>query len=286
MALESDYYSTAEFGEDWWQQAPVVERTAGILGEYLVGIFVGTVSREKPVAEIFTGFLMEEQDRLCWCSAGHVIEQVDKWLEEYRHERAAMKWVLLREGGKLEMWPLQNLSMVLFSAHEQGVDFGLAALEGLDLASFRQVRGPTPLRLPSAERSVPEPEGFYMIGFPADAVRTIQRPLSNEGADASTRFRMQVLPIRRVPYLGPQEAKEFWSDPGAFYGEILPTLNSTRERFAVPGMSGGPLFGVTRGDSYRINARLWGVQRSWDPASTTIRCEPVHKLRRVMPLTR
>jgi hypothetical protein len=282
--MESDYYSTAEFGEDWWQQAPVVERIAGILGEYLVGIFVGAVGGEKPVAEIFTGFLMEAQGRLCWGSAGHVIEHIDRWLEEYRHERAVMKWVLLRGEGKLEIWPLQNLSMVLFSAHQQGVDFGLAALEGLDLDSFRQVRGPTPIRLPSVERAVPEPEGFYMIGFPAGAVRTVQRSFGNEGVDASTRFRLQVLPIRRVPYLGPQEAKEFWSDPDAFYGEILPTLNSSQERFAVPGMSGGPLFGVTRGDSYRISARLWGVQRSWDSASMTIRCEPIHKLRGVMSL--
>jgi len=85
--------------------------------------------------------------------------------------------------------------------------------------------------------------------------------------------------VRQIEYRGDIWNKEFWNDPKAFYGQIIPFAEGSEfQPISVKGMSGGPLFSVERDPSGRIGYRLYGIQRSEDKDERLIRVEPLHKI--------
>jgi hypothetical protein len=169
----------------------------------------------------------------------------------------------------------------MFSGSEFGIDFGAIKIMGLDAQiMLNNNRTQVITELIWKDLHLAKPEGYYVLGYPQEWTDHHEVRLSDNQILNSFRANLACLPVRQIEYRGEFHTdKEFWNDPEAFYGQILPFVDESEHQPAsVKGMSGGPLFSIERDPSDRIRYRLFGIQRSEDKDERLIRAEPIHKI--------
>ena len=94
---------------------------------------------------------------------------------------------------------------------------------------------------------------------------------------------MTCIPLIKIEYDQCKGEGEFWSDPDAFYGKIVPfSGDSEVPPINIKGMSGGPLLSIERKPDKGFLYRLYGIQRSWESRQRIIRAESIYKIQEII----
>ncbi len=271
----------ADLPNDWWQKLSTCNTLADWFGRHIVGLlFYVQAEGSKPEVRVYTGFVLYYEENLLWITAGHVVDIIRDLLSNPKIKVKIMRWLDGCEIPGAEFIPVHNRNLYMFSSSEIGVDFGAIGITGLDAENMlNNNRTQVITELIWKNLHLAKPEGYYVLGYPQEWIKHEEEQLSDNRILNLFRVNLACLPVRRIEYRGDIHTKEFWNDPEAFYGQIIPFVDEPEYQPAsVGGMSGGPLFSIERDPSDRIRYRLFGIQRSEDKDEKLIRVEPMHKI--------
>ena len=270
----------ADLPDDWWQQLSACETLADWFGRHLVGLYFSIKSRGTKQQGAYTGFVLFYDENLLWITAGHVVEEIRQLLSNPEIDVEVMRWLDGCEISGAESIPVHHRNLDMFSGLQYGVDFGAIRIIGLDAQTIlNNNRTQVITELIWKNMHLAKPEGYYILGYPQEWTEHYDVQLSDNQIFNLLRMKLACLPVRQIEYRGDIWNKEFWNDPKAFYGQIIPFAEGSEfQPISVKGMSGGPLFSVERDPSGRIGYRLYGIQRSEDKDERLIRVEPLHKI--------
>jgi hypothetical protein len=265
--------------DDWWRYAAVSKDLADWFSRHLLGLLLEVEVGDKTHCRVYTGFLLDYQEYLWWVTAGHVIERVGEISSNPHMKIRRMRWLDGYEVPGAESIPVDDRDLQTFSALDRGLDVGMAlipTLDAMNIVSNNRVRIMTEQAWKNIHLA--RPEGYYILGYPKEWVEVVETPLSGNRMRFSLRADLACLPVRRIEHRGPHRTKEFWNDPDAFYGEILPFVDAqVYQPNDIVGVSGGPLLSIERTSDGHLLYRLFGIQRSWDRDERLIRAEPIHR---------
>jgi hypothetical protein len=266
---------------NWWQQLSTCQVLADWFSHHLVGLFFSVQIDGHHQQCVYTGLILNYENNLLWATAGHVIDQISNLLFDSRINIWAMRWLDGCEIPGAESIPVHNRNFDMFSATKFGIDFGVVRIIGLDAENMLRNEH-IQLITEQAWKNphLGKPEGYYVVGYPEEWIQYKEKQLSDNQVFNSFRANVACLPVRQIEYMGGSYPnKEFWSDPEAFYGQLVPFDDGSQyQPTSVKGMSGGPLFSIERDPSDRIRYRFIGIQRSEDKENRFIRVEKVQKI--------
>ncbi|MCI0399682.1 MAG: hypothetical protein L0332_10950 [Chloroflexi bacterium] len=277
----------SDLPDDWWRRLSTCQTLANWFGRYLVGLFFSVSLGGQPQYGVYTGFLLYHRQALLWITAGHVIDEIRGILSSPNVNITMMHWLDGYEFFGAESIPVHNRDLRMYSASSSGIDFGTIAITGLDRENMirnERLQIMTEQGWRNLHRA--RPEGYYIVGYPHEWGEYRQDARSGNQIMHSFRANLACLPVSRIDYREPTRSDdEFWSDPEAFYGQILSFADGTEyQPDDIRGMSGGPLLSVERDPSNEIRYRLFGIQRSWLRDSRLIRAEPIQHIAELINL--
>lgn len=265
---------------DWWQKKSVGEILSGWFNRYLVGLYLSVETEGKVQHRLYTGFLLYHKENLMWATAGHVIDAIEKIRSDSRAKILRMRWADRYRISGAESIPVHNYGFKTFSASEFGIDFGVADISGLDRENILK-NDQLEIMTQQGWKNLhlAKPEGYYILGYPQEWIEVEEKHISDNRILGSLWTNIACLPVQQIEYPGRHSGKKFWDDPEAFYGRILPFSDEAgNQPIDIIGMSGGPLLSIERDKSKQIRYRLFGIQRSWDKDTRSIRVEPIQNI--------
>jgi hypothetical protein len=240
---------------------------------------IGIVNR-RITPFTFSGFLLRYKHWALWCTAGHVLDEIELIRREARGVQA--RWVDGYAGGVDAEIPLSLVDLPALRVNERGVDFGAVALRqnAVDLIQANPVKSflrENSWKRPNGWRA----DGLVVAGAPAYRTKIHQIGSDDEQVyfEVDSQYGLLCASLidendeRRDP------ANPFWAVPFAWYGELIDfrQMRQAGELATIKGMSGGPVFGVSReAKGYRY--RLVGIQSAWLPNSHIVRATPIEAL--------
>lgn len=282
MSNDERKSAVANLAPDWWQKAASCQTIAKLIERHLLGLFIAYRIGTQHHEYVFSGCKLYYKDFLFWLTAGHVIDLVDKMRSGPEIDIRIMRWL---DGCEIEgahTIPVSNTEFRTLSTYADGdgIDFGIGHIDGHDARAILHnpnARYLTELAWKNVDRS--RPEGFYLVGFPGEWGEHTEERISAKQAKHSFEAKVVCLPIRRIDYPDPHPNDEFWNDPEAFYGQILPYSDVPgHQPKDIDGMSGGPIYSIERDEDGRMQYWPFGIQRSWDRGKRSIRAEPIHRI--------
>ena len=265
---------------EWWQHRSVAEELAHWFVRHVLGLALSFRYQGNTRRAVFTGFLVDLRGRLLWMTAGHIIEQLNRVLSSSDYSVLDMRWLDRWRIPGAESLPAHRRNLRMYSGQAFGADFGMVIVSGLDEAHLRSGRE-VAIVGEQAWRNLhlAKPEGFYVIGFPWEMINIEEETLSNGRTRVALDAQTICLPVRRLEHPGTQCTGDFWDDPEALYGQILPFVEGMDgQPNDIEGMSGGPVFSLERDASGSIRYRLFGVQAFWEKNKRLIRAEPIQRV--------
>lgn len=265
---------------DWWRQHLACQTLAEWFGHHLVGLFFSVQANGSKQEGVYTGLVLYYEKNLLWITAGHVVDEIHKVLSNPEIDVQIMRWLDGCEIPGAESIPVHNRNLEMFSGLEFGIDFGVVKITGLDANNMLNNNRTQVITEEFWKTPHSKPEGYYVLGFPKEWAEHHETRFPDNQIFNSFLANLACLPVQQIGYRGDfHPNKEFWNDPDAFYGQILPFVDGVEDQPAsLKGMSGGPLFSIERDPSDRIGYRLFGIQRSEDKDERLIRAEPIHKI--------
>lgn len=267
--------------DDWWRHRRVCEKVTHLLGKHVLGLLLCVKINGQSQEYVYTGFLLYHLHLLWWASAGHVVEKIHRVLTRPHTEVTAMRWLDDYGVQGAKSIPVNYDGLRLFSLTRFEIDFGVIQVGLLERQNMIANRGIAIIGEEVWQREgLPHPDGYYLLGFPAEWTSRQENSLAGGRVQHSVRAVLACLPVERVKYRSSHSRSNFWQDPEAFYGRIAPFadgLNSQPE--SIKGMSGGLVLSIER-DRLEDDVRfgLVGVQRSWLGADRLIRAEPMRRI--------
>jgi hypothetical protein len=161
-------------------------------------------------------------------------------------------------------------------------DIGFGILEGLDAQNITQTPGGNLLAVPLADKvSQIVPEGYHLVGYPGEyGELTESFDEETNKNHIATDNKLVTIPVQKVEYsleLGANN--NFSRNPTVFYGQIVQfSGNLLKQPSSIKGMSGGPIFAVSRSSEYGFQYFLAAVQSSWLPNTRAIKAEPISRV--------
>lgn len=270
--------TTALPGE-WWTDARVCVGFCDLVRKHILGLGIEYVTDSKLALANYTGIMLTHRDRDMWVTAGHVIDQI---CELRDHRDVAVRRVRIVdhcETPNAEALPFDLAATQFYSAMPSGLDFGAMWLPPITTAGILGSGSVEPLTEQIWKgRQDAFPDGYYLVGYPEESLRVSRTPIGGGLARYERTSTLVCLPIRAIVHGVHADDAEFWNDPEAFYGEILPyTGEQIDQPTDIRGMSGGPLFAFVR-EPEGVRYFLWGLQRSWDRRNRFVRCEPIDRI--------
>jgi len=265
---------------DWWRYKAVSEKLVEWLSRHLLALMTTRTMNGQTATEFHTGFLVYHMDLLLWMTAGHVIDRLIAMRTNptIRVERA--RWVDRWPVVGAESVPINFTNLTMISATEEGVDFGVAVIRGLEAEALLRNENLQMMDKRIWESvEVARPDGFYLIGYPDEWNRPLER---NTGAGPERGYGagLACIPIEAIDYPGCDPDNRFWDVAELFYGRMVPFIDDPRPFLRnIVGMSGAPFLSLETNLREEIIYRLFGVQRAayWDYIS-------VEPMRRILPL--
>jgi hypothetical protein len=272
----------ADLPVDWWRRLSTCQVLADWFSKHLLGLFLSykESSEEQPRHAIATGFLLYHRETLLWVTAGHVVNKIRGILSNPGNDVLRMRWLDGCEIPGAESVMVHNRDLMMFSASEQGMDFGVVALTGLDQANI--IKGGRVLVMTEQvwkNLHLAQPEGYYIVGYPQEWLEIEQERLDDRLVRGSATVNLACVPVERIELPTDAQPASFWNDPEAFYGRILPFADDpTGQPGSIVGMSGGPVFSIERDPDGKLRYRLFGIQSKCLEKSRRVRAEPIHKI--------
>ena len=262
-----------EIPDDWWRRSTTCEILLEQFSRHLLGLQVVASVNGEAKAEVFSGFLVYIQQQVLWFTAGHVVAYIKQLLSHPEIEILEMRWLDFCETKGAESIPVHDRGLYMFEIPKDVMDWGIVLITGLDLANLLKNKRVQFLE-PQIWKNLHlgKPEGYYVLGWPAQDVEVNQK-------EKSVRALMTCIPLIKIEYDQCKGEGEFWSDPDAFYGKIVPfSGDSEVPPINIKGMSGGPLLSIERKPDKGFLYRLYGIQRSWESRQRIIRAESMYKI--------
>jgi len=246
--------SLKDLRNDWWTEAKSAIALSNHFQHHIVALFMAFVHDGKEEHRLFSGFLYSHFNVPMWITAGHVFENIRQIEKSPTVKITKVEWL------DNTLQPPHGIPLDLSRIHEIRIDE-----RGVDIAIV--ILPPYYARLISAndnnsfltERmwhklSHAKPEGYYIVGYPAEKHR-----LTKRGDSRNLFAPLYCVPMNKIEDRPDEYPDTFWGRPGAFYGKIVPTLSISDIKF----MSGGPIFSIQRGRSNHVRYYLFGVQSVW-----------------------
>jgi hypothetical protein len=265
---------------DWWQRKSTCQILLDLFKRYLLGLFLSVEIEGKVQHGLYTGFLLFYRENLMWATAGHIIDEIRKIISNPNVRIIRMRWLDDSKISGAESVPVHNSNFRTYSTTDFGIDFGVVVITGLDRENIlKNNRIEIMTEQGWKNLHLANPEGYYIIGYPKEWVETKEERLPNDRKLGSVLAYAACLPVKRIEYPGKHPTKEFWNDTRAFYGRILPYSDEPgHQPENIKGMSGGPLISIERTPNREFRYRLFGIQRSWDESTRSIRVEPIKNI--------
>ena len=279
---QQELAQTASNGRNDWMLDPIaVQSLQETLRKHIARLHVVYQPGDGslPQLKAITGFLLRLVGRMYWVTAGHCVQEV---LQVESHEDAqVMKVELLDARERMEPGiPFADFFECL-CPHPDVEVADVAVVRVPD--RIRRLLDANPLAVALNEEhlrgaEVTEGDGLCLVGVPDDLHTTtcVERPghveLSGSGAVACLPVRVsRALPRR-------DQDPAFWSNPCDKYHEVIIPPPSTGGPQSVVGMSGGPVFSLTREGDQGVRCLLVGVQSGWIEKSRVLRIVPIRAL--------
>jgi hypothetical protein len=263
--------------DDWWCRGTTCEVLLECFSRHLLGLEVVASVNGRTKAEVFSGFLVYIHQQVLWFTAGHVVAYIQRLISDPEIEILVMRWLDLCEVNGAESIPVHNRSLEMFAMPENLLDWGIVRIAGLDLENLvknKRVQFLEPQIWKNLHLG--KPEGYYVLGWPAQDVEVNEK-------ESSVRASMICVPVIKLEYDKCSAEGDFWSDPDAFYGRIMPFSGETEvPPIDIRGMSGGPLLSIERKPDKGFLYRLYGIQRSWEVRQHIIRAESMYKILQII----
>ena len=265
---------------DWWRRKSTCQILLNWFKRYLLGLFLSVEIEGKVQHELYTGFLLLYKENLMWATAGHIIDEIREIKSNPNVRIVRMRWLDDSKISGAESVPVHSSNFRTYSATEFGIDFGVADITGLDRENIlKNNRIEIMTEQGWKNLHLANPEGYYIIGYPKEWVETNEVRLPNNRILGSVLANAACIPVEQIEYPGKHPTKEFWNDPRAFYGGMLPYSDEPgHQPENIKGMSGGPLISIERTPNREFRYRLFGIQRSWDENTRSIRVEPIENI--------
>lgn len=266
--------------DDWWRSVEVCGVLCDWFSRHLLSLYLAYDARGERKHLVYTGFLLRYRGLLLWATAGHVIDELRSIREDAACQVRQMRWLDGSNVPHAESVIVHNRDLMMYSALSEGIDFGTAAIMGLDAANI--VAGGRVVAITEEIwRNIESanPDGYYVIGYPEPWVSATSCLVGDGSVRWSVRADLSCIPLRRIQ--GPPRGASEHSgrNEGAFYGRILPFLDGEGyQPESIKGMSGGPVFSIERDAGGGTRYRLFGVQSSWWPESRVMLAEPIQRI--------
>jgi len=275
-----------ELPPDWWQTATASSVLIQQFKKHLLPLLVaGSVDRQVQY-NIYTGVLLRHGETIVWLTAGHVVDELIQILSSHHFKLSAMVWLDGYEATKAESVTLHRIDVPMKSWRETGLDIGAVLPSLLDVGNLlRNEKIETIHSGIWKNLDLASPEGYYAIGFPRPWCHHTQTPAPNNKTLNAVKADIACLPLKEI-----QPPSEFaedpaWSNPEAFYGQILPYPDYPEfDLEDAKGMSGGPILSVERDPDGRIWYRLVGVIQSFARGQSIFRAEPIQRVAEAIDL--
>ena len=266
--------------DDWWQTVSASQALMGWFKGHVVGLLVAGSTNSQFQYSFYTGFLLAHMQQVLWLTAGHVVEELQAILSSASFRVTQFCWLDNYDDPAAPVVPVHRRDMLMQSWRSSRLDFGAAVPSLLDTGNLLH-NEKVHLMEETIWRNLKQasPEGYYAIGYPRPWTTHNEKPAQHSKVLHSLEANLACLPLRELP--APVEVVDdpSWSDPEAFYGEILPYTDLPAfEVDDIKGMSGGPVLSVERTTEGRVAYRLVGIVHSWFRPKGLIRAEPIHKI--------
>ena len=274
---EHNFLQMMKMPDDWWRKSTICQLLKEYFSRHLLGLQVAADVNGEIKAEVFSGFLVNIHQQALWFTASHVVAYIKRLISNSEIEILHMRWLDFCDIEGAESIPVHNRSLEMFSMPEDVLDWGIVRIAGLDLENLlnnKKVQFLEPQIWKNLHLG--KPEGYYILGWPLQDVEVNQE---ERYVSAS----MTCVPVIKLEYDQCRGEGDFWNDPDAFYGKIIPFASETEiPPIDIKGMSGGPLLSIERKPDKGFLYRLYGVQRGWEERKRIIRAESMHKILQVI----
>jgi hypothetical protein len=275
-----------ELPPDWWQTATASSVLIQQFKKHLLPLLVaGSVDRQVQY-NVYTGILLRHGETIVWLTAGHVVDELIRILSSPHFKLSAMAWLDGYEATKAESVTMHRIDIPMKSWRVTGLDVGAVLPSILDVGNLlRNEKVETINSGIWKNLDLASPEGYYAIGFPRPWCHHTQTSAPNNKILNSVKADIACLPLREIPPPAEFAGDPEWSNPEAFYGQLLeypdyPAFDLESAR----GMSGGPVLSVERDPDGRIRYRLVGVIQSFAEGQSIFRAEPIQRVAEVIDL--
>lgn len=266
--------------DNWWRSVGVCRVLCEWFSRHLVSLYLACDADGERKHIVYTGFLLRYRGLLLWATAGHVIDELSSMREDAACQVRQMRWLDGSDIPQAESVIVHDRDLMVYSALSEGIDFGTVAIMDLDAANI-MAGGRVVAITEEIWRNMESanPDGYYLIGYPATWVRVDSRVEPAGSIHWSVRADLSCIPLARVERPPKRSVEHSGRDEEAFYGRILPFLvGEGYQPETIEGMSGGPVFSIERDPGGAIRYRLFGIQSRWWPESRVVRAEPIQRI--------
>ena len=263
--------------QDWWQNIQTAEALTNQFKKHIVGLLIDGSINDKSQHFLYTGVLLEYEERMLWLTAGHVIDNIQKVLNHSEFKISIMRWLDDYDVPGAKSIPINYSNLDMLSWTSKGIDFGVINISPLEKQCLLANNDTIPINSEIWKNlKHASPEGYYIVGYPRIWNNYNEQRLEGNKILKSIWTNIACIPI--LPILAPSDTKSdpFWKNDNGFYGQILnyPDMQEFQVE-DIAGMSGGPVFSIERTPSSQLAYRLAGIQVAWKPSSGIIRAEPI-----------
>ena len=257
----------------WWKMRVTCDHLMAEFRTRLLGLMIVFQEDVEQQPLMYSGIPVSIESQLFWLTSAHVINEIRGIYATRQSEIAALRWWDNSEIPGAETVPFHETELSDFVFDEDELDVGFVKISKWDATNILAAGDLKPFPLFDTQYSSRfNPTGYYLMGWAGEDV--VYR-----SSDPSVSTSLTCLPVEQVDFEGRNRTGEFWSDPDAFYGQIVPYAGEPElPPLNVHGMSGGPILAVRVDKNGQIFYRLTGIQRSWDSQKMIVRAEPVEKI--------
>jgi hypothetical protein len=199
-------------------------------------------------------------------TAGHVLQHLDRAVQE-RHIRVESYFFVDYLGHRDTInypvpFPYETEPKFYIDDEALGIDFGFIPIRELFKEGMKR-NGITPISEKHWSRAVdPSIAAYWMLGFPEEVNRTFNEPIK-AGEDRKGVVASVIISADRIEDSSQSEATS------TTYPRFVGRIN-VEIPFGIKGMSGGPIFGLTRAADNLVGYTVVALQSRWQPSTRTI----------------
>jgi len=258
--------------EDIWRTRRAADLLSKWFDRHILPLFMAYRIGSETLQENYTGFLLRHKGVLYWITAGHIVDQIRKRISDPDVQIRKKRWMDRCGLYQAEMLPALFDPDMMFSVVDDRMDVGAIKISYIEENSLSS-NNPLVIMDENAWLRVnaPNPQGFYLIGYPTMLNTSIETELSKNRTHYYFNAPLQLLPIESLE-----------DNQTEFHGRILPFLEEAYDIFDdIDGMSGGPVFSLEDfGGAWKY--RLIAVQSAWNRVRREICAVPMERVTQIL----